>query len=30
MVERISWLKPIAGLVLLGIGVQMIWGYIRA
>jgi predicted tellurium resistance membrane protein TerC len=29
MVERIQWLKPIAGLVLVGIGVQMIWGFVR-
>jgi predicted tellurium resistance membrane protein TerC len=27
MVERIQWLKPIAGLVLVGIGIQMIWGF---
>ena len=30
MVERITWLKPVAGVVLVGIGGQLIWGYFRA
>jgi predicted tellurium resistance membrane protein TerC len=29
MVERLTWLKPVAGVVLLGIGAQMIWGFFR-
>ena len=27
LVERIDWLKPVAGVVLVGIGVQLVWGF---
>jgi predicted tellurium resistance membrane protein TerC len=29
LVERIQWLKPVAGVVLVGIGVQLVVGYFR-
>ena len=29
LVEKISWLKPVAGVVLVGIGVQLVWGFFR-
>jgi predicted tellurium resistance membrane protein TerC len=29
LVERIGWLKPIAGVVLIGIGVQLVWGFVH-
>jgi predicted tellurium resistance membrane protein TerC len=27
LVDKITWLKPVAGLVLVGIGLQLVWGY---
>jgi predicted tellurium resistance membrane protein TerC len=29
VVERIQWLKPVAGLVLVGIGASLIWGFFQ-
>ncbi|HSS61370.1 MAG TPA: hypothetical protein VLK30_07935 [Candidatus Limnocylindrales bacterium] len=30
LIERIAWLKPVAGLALLFIGGQLIWSWFRA
>ena len=27
--EKITWLKPVAGVVLVGIGIQLVWGFFR-
>jgi predicted tellurium resistance membrane protein TerC len=30
LIERLVWLKPVAGLALLAIGGQLIWSWVRA
>ena len=29
LVEKVTWLKPVAGVVLVGIGVQLVWSFFR-
>ena len=29
LVEKVTWLKPVAGVVLVGIGLQLVWSYFR-
>jgi predicted tellurium resistance membrane protein TerC len=29
LVERVAWLKPVAGVVLVGIGLQLVWSFVR-
>jgi hypothetical protein len=29
LVEKVTWLKPVAGVVLVGIGVQLVWSFFK-
>jgi predicted tellurium resistance membrane protein TerC len=29
LVEKVTWLKPVAGVVLVGIGLQLVWSFFK-